>query len=215
LFFPGSSSGKLAKTLEPKESDGGHLEIAPKQSKQSPKSQSFIRDKAPHTTRVPAAQWNRPSRRPVVRSGRWSSDRPREPERSFRGPGRERDRMSGRDGREGDKVSGRYSWDGREGDRMSERSGREGDKVSGRYSRDGREGDRVSGRFSRDGREGDRVSERYSREQTFGDGQAGKKVAESNDKRFCVAESYKHYLERQESRQSGKCSISCHKKAKI
>lgn len=92
MFFPGSSSRKLAKTLKPKESDRGHLEIAPRQSKKLPKSQSFIREEAPHTTRIPAPLWNK--RKPIERPARWSLDRRREAEKSFPDRGPEKDRVS-------------------------------------------------------------------------------------------------------------------------
>jgi hypothetical protein len=168
FYFPGSSSRKLAKTLQPKESNRGHLEVAPRQSiekKSSPtSSQSFIREEAPHTTRIPAPLWNK--RRPPERPARLSSDRRRE---SFRDRGHERDR------------------------------------VSERYSQEQTFGGR--------GRERDRVSERYGQARTFGDRQVGKTVTESknDDTRYLA---YKQYVERRDSRLSGKCSVSCHKIAK-
>ena len=51
----------LQKTLEPKESDRGRLEIAPRQFIIPSTSQSFIREEAPYPTRVPALLlvWNK------------------------------------------------------------------------------------------------------------------------------------------------------------
>jgi hypothetical protein len=227
---PGSSSRKLAKTLEPKESDRGHLEIAPTQSKKPPTSGSFLREEAPHTTRVPAPLWS--GRRPVERLVRRSSDR-REPERSFRDRGREGDRGYSREqtfrGTDAGKNLRSFRDRGREGDggysreqtfrgtdagknlRSFRDRGREGD---GGYSREqtfrGTDAGKKVGSFRDRGREGDGG---YSREQTFRGTEAGKdlKVVEKNDTRYYA---YKQYLERRDSR-PGKCSVSYHKIAKI
>ena len=222
FLLPGSSSRKLAKTLEPTDSDRGHLEIAPKQSKQS---SSFVREEAPHTTRIPAPLWNKSSRRPVERSGRWSSVSRREPERTF---GRERadlswDKSSRRPverserwSREPEKTFGReksdLSWDKpsrtpvERPERWSSNSRREPERTFGRREADSPPAERPE-RWSSD--------RRQESEKTFGSREAGNKVAEGNDKRFNVAESYKHYLERQDSRRSGKSSVSFSQKVKI
>ena len=87
-YFP-ESPRKLAKSLEPKESNQGHLEVAPIEKKPSSRpSSSFVREEAPHTTRIPAPLWNK--RR---QHSRYPSDRDREYERSFRDRRRERDRV--------------------------------------------------------------------------------------------------------------------------
>ena len=212
LYFPGSSSRKLAKTLEPRESDRGHLEIAPTQSIEkntsSTSSQSFIRDEAPHTTRIPAPLWNK--RRRVESFSRWSSDRRGEPEGSVRDRGGERVRMSERyrrdrrfgdreagkesekgfrdRGGERDRVSERYSQERRFGDRQAGREpvksfGGERDRVSERYSQGRRSWDRQAGRgpesFHDRGGERDGASERYSQQQRFGDRQAGRESEKS------------------------------------
>ena len=212
--FSGSSSRKLAKTLEPKESNQGHLEIAPKESKKSSStSQSFTREEAPHTTRIPAPLWNK--RRPVERLVRRSSDRRRESERSFRDRGRERDRVSERYSQE---PTSRWSSNRhRESEESFRDRGRERGGVSERYSqeqtpRSSSNNRETEGSYRDRRREGDEVSERSSQERPSGSGQAGKKVAESNDTRYYA---YKQYLERREFRLPGKCSVLYHKIAKI
>ena len=82
-----ASSRKLAESLEPKRSNGGRLETAPSQPKKSPTTQSFIREAAPHTTRVPVHLWNKPSRRLVERPARSSSDKRLGSERIFHDSG--------------------------------------------------------------------------------------------------------------------------------
>ena len=257
FLLPGSSSRKLAKTLEPTDSDRGHLEIAPKQSKQS---SSFVREEAPHTTRIPAPLWNKSSRRPVERSGRWSSVSRREPERTFgreksdlswdkpsRRPAERPERWSSDSRREPERTFGReradLSWDksSRRPVERSERWSREPEKTFGREKSDlswdkpsrtpverperwssnsRREPERTFGRREADSPPAERPERwssdrRQESEKTFGSREAGNKVAEGNDKRFNVAESYKHYLERQDSRRSGKSSISFSRKVKI
>ena len=254
IILSGSSSRKLAKTLEPTDSDRGHLEIAPKQSKKLP---SFVREEAPHTTRVPAPLWNKPSRRPVERSGRWSSVSLREPEKTFgrekaepdwikppsRRPVERPERRSSDSRREPERTFGREKADpdwikpSRRPVERPERQTREPERTFGREkaysdrikpsrlpverperwsSNSRREPERTFGRGEADslpveGPERSSSNRRQESEKTFGGREAGNKVAESNDKRFNVAESYKHYLERQDSRRSGNCSVSCHR----
>ena len=117
----GSSSRKLA-------------EIPPTQPPK-PRQQSFTREAAPHTTRVPVPIRNRPVKRPA----RWSSGSRGRFENRLRGPGRE-------------------------GDRMTERYGQSQKFVGGREARD--------------------------------------QVSQNNVR---ATESYRHYLERRDSRESGKC----------
>ena len=92
---------------------------------------------------------------------------------------------------------------------MSERRSPEltfGDRQAGENRR------RESERSFRDrGRERDGVSQRNSSESTFGDRQAGEKVTESKNDTHLA---YKQYVERRDSRASGKCSNSCHKNCK-
>jgi hypothetical protein len=131
FVLPGSSSRKLAKTLEAEELAEGLLAISPR-SKTSSTSQSFIREEAPHTTRIPAPLWNK--RRPVERLSRWSSDRHLESEESFRDRGRETDGVTERYSRE---RTARWSSDRhRESEESFRDRGRVHDGVSEQYSQE-------------------------------------------------------------------------------
>ena len=113
---------------------GSLLAIPPKQlsSKKPSASQTFIREEAPHTTRIPAPLWNK--RRPVERLSRWSSDRRLESAESFRDRRRERDGMSERYSQE---QTPRWSSNRhRESEESLRDHGRERGGVSEQYSRE-------------------------------------------------------------------------------
>ena len=82
-----ASLHKLAESLEPKQSNGGHLETAPSQPKKSLTSQSFICEAAPHTTCIPIYLWNKPSCLLVERPTRLSLDKQLGSERIFHDSG--------------------------------------------------------------------------------------------------------------------------------
>ena len=110
--FSASSSRKLAKSLKLNASKGGHVEIAPSQPSNSappPPSQSFTREAAPHTTRVPVPLRSKLSRRPVER---WSSDRRRSTDKNFRDHDRGKGRLTERRYGQGQTFEGRQDSSG-------------------------------------------------------------------------------------------------------